>query len=121
MTRILKYPFETQINNELAFIIDSYEKYDQQIKIFFLTPSKSRIGRPELGTKIYQYLGEPITDELYFIINQTIKDEFERFFPNLSLLNSTFDQENKSIIINYNLRIEKNPLSPRTIKVRLFE
>lgn len=116
----IKYPLILENNAQLKTISDVYDIYDQQIKLFFLTPLKSRLGRPSLGTNIYRYLGDNITDNLAERIRETVISEIRTFFPQLKLISVSYISENKSVIINYNLSVEKNPEQPRKLILTLL-
>lgn len=82
----VKFPFDDSINGDfLALTGRPEDEIKTNLIHLLLTRKGSRYFLPEFGTNLYQYLFEPISDELITKIEDEIVDACEKFLPNLKI------------------------------------
>lgn len=82
----IKFPFGDSVNGDFLSLTGRPEdEIKANLIHLLLTRKGSRYFLPEFGTNLYQYLFEPITEELIAKIEDEIIDACEKFLPNLKI------------------------------------
>lgn len=82
-----------------GFFAQSYQTSEQvksNIKNLILTRKGERIMQPDFGTKLYEALFSPNTDDLETEIESSIEDAVQKWMPYVSIEDIMVDQSNTS-------------------------
>jgi phage baseplate assembly protein W len=104
----LNFPF---IDSYDGRYLDLSTTNDEEIRSnlvhLLLTRKGSRYFLPDFGTRLYEYIFEPLDGPTFSEIESEIRDSVENYIPNLKITNiqitdASLDEENKGTYINDN-------------------
>lgn len=82
----INFPFQDSTNGDFLDLTTYPEKeIKSDLVHLLLTRKGSRYFLPEFGTNLYQYIFEPLTDNVTTAIQNEIKDACTAFLPNLKI------------------------------------
>lgn len=113
----------TQDSSGLYFQ-QSFTTLDQaktNIKNLLLTMKGERIMHPDLGSKIYNLLQEPMADfsQLQHTIDNTVREAVNTWLPyiNIDSVLTTFNPDQNSLIITITMSLRNDPASKATLDI----
>jgi len=83
----IDFPIEVNSKGKIRTVRKMIEAMKLFLHNFFRTPYQSRVMESTLGTKLYHYLGYPLTDDLRKVIEDRVKQEIEVNFSIFDIIN----------------------------------
>jgi len=123
----ITFPFKDSFNGKFLDLTDtSEEEIKSSLIHILLTKKGSRYFMPNFGTRIYEYIFEPLDSPTFDQIETEIKESVETYIPNLQVISVNIEaanMETDSLQINNEQVNEFNftatPEAEYTAKVRI--
>jgi phage baseplate assembly protein W len=123
----ITFPFKDSFNGKFLDLTDtSEEEIKSSLIHLLLTKKGSRYFMPNFGTRIYEYIFEPLDSPTFDQIETEIKESVETYIPNLQVISVNIEaanMETDSLQINNEQVNEFNftatPEAEYTAKVRI--
>lgn len=108
LTYGITFPFRDSFNGKFLDLTDyASEEVRTDLIHLLLTRKGSRYFLPEFGTRLYEYIFEPLDGPTFAEIESEIRDSVEEFMPgvlitNIKITDASEELENKGSFINGN-------------------
>jgi phage baseplate assembly protein W len=123
----ITFPFKDSFNGKFLDLTDtSEEEVKSNLIHLLLTRKGSRYFMPNFGTRLYEYIFEPLDSPTFDQIETEIKESVETYIPNLIVTSVTIEP---AIVATDSLQFDNNsvnefdfyqtPESEHTAKVRI--
>ena len=102
----ITFPFRDSFDGKYLDLTDyASEEIRTNLTHLLLTRRGSRYFLPEFGTRLYEYIFEPLDGPTFAEIEAEIRDSVEEFMPgvlitNITITDASMDEENKGTFIN---------------------
>jgi phage baseplate assembly protein W len=104
----ITFPFRDSFNGKFLDLTDySSEEVRSNLTHLLLTRKGSRYYLPDFGTRIYEYIFEPLDGPTFAEIESEIRDSVEQYMPgvlitNIKITDASTELENKGTYISGN-------------------
>lgn len=126
----LSFPFVDSFNGKYLDLTDyAAEEIRSNLIHLLLTRKGSRYFLPDFGTRLYEYIFEPLDGPTFRNIESEIRDSVEKYMPQLQLTNisitaPTGEAAGQTVttagnVVNPELTIPNQNVSEYTAKVRI--
>lgn len=107
----ISYPIKRGNNGYFESAFDTKETIKNALANLILTPKKTRPGRPDYGSSMYEFLFEQITDNT--VIENVLREDINTWVPSIEVISiNTRDTEiSNAINLNIIYRIKNTPVS----------
>lgn len=107
----ISYPIKRGSNGYFESAFDTKETIKSALANLILTPKKTRPGRPEYGSSMYEFLFEQITDET--VIENVLREDIITWVPSIEVVSIKTQNTEISNAIHLNIvyRIKNTPIS----------
>jgi phage baseplate assembly protein W len=108
LTYGITFPFRDSFNGKFLDLTDySSEEIRSNLIHLLLTRKGSRYYLPDFGTRIYEYIFEPLDGPTFAEIESEIRESVETYMPgvlitNIKITDASTELENKGTFINSN-------------------
>jgi phage baseplate assembly protein W len=86
------FPFRQSVTGKfLALSQETDEEIRSNLIFLLLTRKGSRYYLPDFGTRLYEYIFEPLDGETFDSIKTEIQDSVDKYIPNLTIQNITIE------------------------------
>ena len=108
----INFPFQDSFTGRFLDTSDlTNEEIRSSLIHLLLTRKGTRYFLPDFGTRLYEYIFEPLDGPSFSDIESEIRDSVERYLPNLILTNisitdASIGEENKGSYVNTNGDLE---------------
>jgi phage baseplate assembly protein W len=86
------FPFRQSVTGKyLALSEETNEEIRSNLIFLLLTRKGSRYYLPDFGTRLYEYIFEPLDGETFDSIKTEIQDSVDKYIPNLTIQNITIE------------------------------
>jgi phage baseplate assembly protein W len=86
------FPFRQSVTGKyLALSEETDEEIRSNLVHLLLTRKGTRYYLPDFGTRLYEYIFEPLDGETFDGIKTEIQDSVDKFIPNLTIQNITIE------------------------------
>lgn len=86
------FPFRQSVTGKyLALSEETNEEIRSNLVHLLLTRKGTRYFLPDFGTRLYEYIFEPLDGETFDSIKTEIQDSIDKYIPNLTIQNITIE------------------------------
>ncbi len=86
------FPFRQSVTGKyLALSEETDEEIRSNLVHLLLTRKGTRYYLPDFGTRLYEYIFEPLDGETFDSIKTEIQDSIDKYIPNLTIQNITIE------------------------------
>jgi phage baseplate assembly protein W len=101
----INFPFKDSLNGKYLDLSDTADEEVRSNLIHLLLSRKgSRYFLPDFGTRLYEYIFEPLDGPTFTDIEAEIRDSVEKYIPNLIIngvtITSTETEEGNDVVTN---------------------
>lgn len=126
----ISFPFRDSFNGKYLDLTDyATEEVRTDLIHLLLTKKGTRYFMPDFGTRLYEYIFEPMDGPTFQSIEAEIRDSVKKYIPNLQITNITIvdsSLEEASLVpttagnvINENSIVQNQGVNQYTAKVRI--
>lgn len=126
----ISFPFRDSFNGKYLDLTDyATEEVRTDLIHLLLTKKGTRYFMPDFGTRLYEYIFEPMDGPTFQSIEAEIRDSVKKYIPNLQITNITIvdsSLEEESLVpttagnvINENSIVQNQGVNQYTAKVRI--
>ena len=107
----ISYPIKRGDTGYFEQLFETSETIRDSLANLILTPKKTRPGRPEYGSSLYDFLFEPVTDTA--VIMDVLTEDINIWLPSIELISVEVEETEfpNSINLNVSYKIKNTPIT----------